>query len=73
MLIEEHPRGRIRFDLISPGTEQSRQPLEDSRIIVDEVNCEFVRHAVWKVGCWTGNENFAMAPPRSSLTRVSLP
>ena len=73
MLIEEYPGGGIRFDLISPGAEESRQPLEDSLVIVDEVNCEFVRHAVSKVGCWTGNESFAIAPPPSPLTRVSFP
>ena len=60
-------------DLISPGAEQSRQRLEDSGVIIDKINCELVRHAVPNVGCWNGNENPAMAPPRSSLTRVSFP
>ena len=73
VLFEEYLRRRIWLDLIALGAEQSRQRLEDSGVIIDEVDCEFVRHAVPNAGCWTGNENLAMAPPPSSLTSVSLP
>ena len=73
VLFEEYLRRRIWLDVIALGAEQSRQRLEHSGVIVDEVDREFFRHALPIAGCWIGNENTAMAPPPSSLTRVSLP
>ena len=51
MLFEECLRGRIGLDVISLGAEQSRQGLENSGVIVDEVDREYVCHTVLTAGC----------------------
>ena len=73
VLFEEYPRRSIWLDVIVLGAEQSRQRLEHSGVIIDKVDREFFRHALPIAGCWTGNEKTAIAPPPSSLTRVSFP
>ena len=45
VLLEEHNRRRICPDVIALRTEQPGQGLEDSGVIIDEIDCEFIRHA----------------------------
>ena len=51
MLFEEYLRRRIGLDVVTLGAEQSRQRLEDSGVIINEVNCEHACHAELTAGC----------------------
>src|SRR6478752_3879111 len=73
MLFEENLRRRIGLHFIALGAEQTRKRFQDAGIVIDKVDCEFVRHAASIAGVWTGNENPAIAPPPSWFTKVSLP
>src|SRR4029077_7219154 len=73
MFVEEKLRRCIGLHFIAPGAEQSRQRLEHARVVIDEIDCEFLRHAASIAGAWVGNENPAIAPPPSWFTKVSLP
>ena len=45
MLFEEYLRRRIGLDFIALGAEQSRKRFQDSGVIINKVDCEFVCHA----------------------------
>jgi hypothetical protein len=51
MLFQEYLRRRIGLDVIPLGAEQSRQGLENSGVIVNEVNREHVCHIQLTAGC----------------------
>ena len=44
MLLEEFPWRRVGPNIIAPGAKQSRQPIPNARVVIDEIDSKFICH-----------------------------